>query len=538
MEKQLRNLKNEEELYDVVIIGGGIAGLCTAYMLRDKTFLLLEEEDRFGGRILSENVNDVWYNVGTQFVFDDKNDFNRLLDELGIERTKQDEEPIYSVYWGHKLYPNIDSFPLRLKEQIDAFRFISRAYRWEKVFKLPPEDPRWQELVKKSLAELQQGYSPKMLALFNIYLIGAIASTPERTSAGIGARLVFDIVDMDKIAFIKGGTQKITDTLANKLGGNLMSQAQVTKVEEKDGIVNTSYQKDGKDHVIKSKKAIVATTAPIALELVSQLPDWKKNALSKIEYGLVIITNVFFKRNIPWKRWNGSLCDGVIFSGIIDTTYNTDADKNNNNPIIYNFVITKAPEDKEGIEEILSKSDQEIVTLIKNDFKRVISESDLDQYIIDTKVTRYPHAEPAISPEYYSDLFPHLPKPVGNIHFCGDYTDRFSFLEGAALSGFRAARELGSKYVPSEEDEVRFGKIPLWGKFGWGAMICNIVLIVCGFILPKLFGTILSSVAFITLCVILVFPFYSLPQKSIYKAILYFTLGFGGIIGLLAGLIR
>jgi oxygen-dependent protoporphyrinogen oxidase len=538
MGKQLDKIRNEEEPYDVVIIGGGIAGLCAAYMLRDKNFLLLEEDGRFGGRVLSEKVNDAWYNVGTQFVDDIKNDFNQLLDELGIEKTRHGEEPVFAVYSDNKLYQDVDSFPLSLKEKIDAFRFISRAYRKAKVFKLPPEDPRWQELVKKNLVELQQGYSPRMLALFNTYLIGAIASTPEHTSAGIGAALVFDIVDSEKIAFIKGGTQKITDTLAIKLGGKLMSQTRVIKVEEKDGIVNTSFQKDGKDHIIKSKKAIVATTAPIALNLVSHLPDWKKNALSKVEYGLIVIINVIFKRNIAWKRWVGLLCDGLIFNGIIDNTYNTDADKNTNNPIIYNFVISRAPQDKEGIEEILSKSDQEIVTLVKDDFKRVISESDLDQYIIDTKVTRYPLGEPAISTEFYSELLPHLPKPVGNIHFCGDYTDRFSFLEGAALSGFRAARELGSKFVSSEEDEVRFPKMPLWGKFGWGTLICNIVLVVCGFFLPKISGTILSSVALLMLCVILVYPFYSVPHKSIYKVLLYITLGIGGIIGLLAGLIR
>ena len=160
-------------------------------MLIDKNFLLLEEDGRFGGRVLSEKVNDAWYNIGTQFVDDDKNDFNQLLDELGIEKTKHGEEPLFSVYSDNKLYQDFDSFPLSLKEKIDAFRFISRAYRKVKVFKLPPEDPRWQELVKKNLAELQQGYSPRMLALFNTYLIGAIASTPEHTSAGIGAGLVF-----------------------------------------------------------------------------------------------------------------------------------------------------------------------------------------------------------------------------------------------------------------------------------------------------------------------------------------------------------
>jgi predicted NAD/FAD-dependent oxidoreductase len=416
---------------------------------------------------------------------------------------------------------------------------MTKAYRMSKVYaKLSPDDPRWKELVKKNLAELQQGCSPRVLTLFNAYLIGTCVSTPENTSVGIGAYIMRDCIDSESIAFINGGTQKITDALASKLDGKLMSQAQVTKVEEKDGIVTTSFQKNGKDHIIKSKKAVVATPAPIALKLVSQLPDWKINALSKVEYGMLIIINVFFKRDIPWKRWGGMLSEGVIFEVIVDTTYNTDADKNKDNPVIYNFVISKAPQDKDGIEAMLSKSDQEIVTLIKNDFERVVSESDIDQYIIDSKVTRFPLGEVGISPEYFSEHYLHLPKPVGNIHFCGDYTDRFSFIEGSAFSGFRAARELGSKLVPSEEDEVRFIDTPSWGGFGWGAMICNIVLIICGFFLPGISGTILSGAAFIMLCLTLVYPFFFPPLKIIYRTLLYITLGFGGIIGLLAGLIR
>jgi len=526
MEKQLDNLRNEE-LYDAVIIGGGIAGLCAAYKLRDKNVLLLEE-DRFGGRVRSEEINDTWYNIGTQYVDEGKNDFNQLLDELGIEKINHGEEPLFSVYSDNKLYPDFESFPLSLKEKFDAFMFISKAYRKLKTFKLPPEDPRWKELVRKNLAELQQGYSPRMLMLFNIYLLGACVSTPENTSMGIGAVILFDIVNPAQISFIKGGTQKITDALANNLDGKVMSQARVEKVEEKDGIVITSFHKNGEDHVIKSKKAVLATPAPIALKLVPKLPDWKKDALSKVEYGLLIIINVFFKRNIPWKRWSGMMSEGVIFNGIMDPTFDTDADKNKDNPI--------APQDKEGIEAFMSKSDDELITLIKDDFKRVMSESDIDQYITDTKVTRFPLGEVGISPEFYTELLPHLPKPVGNIHFCGDYTDRVSFLEGSATSGFRVARELGSKLVPSEEDEVRFGKTPLWGKFGWAAMICNIVLLICGFLLPGISEPIVSSAAFMMLCIILVYPSFFVPLKDVYKIFLYISLGLGGI-GLLAGLL-
>jgi L-2-hydroxyglutarate oxidase LhgO len=36
---------NKDMIYDAIIVGGGISGITTAYMLRDKNILLLEKED-------------------------------------------------------------------------------------------------------------------------------------------------------------------------------------------------------------------------------------------------------------------------------------------------------------------------------------------------------------------------------------------------------------------------------------------------------------------------------------------------------------
>ena len=527
----------EERIYDAVIVGGGISGLCAAYGLRDKDVCLLESDDRFGGRVLSEKFNDVLYNVGTQFIEDDKNDFNKLLEELGVEKKKQDVEPAYSMFWDNKLYEDAYDFPLSWREKIDSLRFISKAYRWNKLFLLPQDDPRWQNLVKKTLIDLQQGFSSRVMVMFDIYLQGAIASTPEHTSGGIGARLVFDMVDNERIAFIKGGTQQITDALAARVADKLTSQAKVAKVEEIDGIVHTTFRKEGQDHVIKSRKAIITTPAPLAIELVPNLPDWKRDALSRVEYGLVFVTNIFFKKNIPWKRWNGMLAQGVIFDGILDTTFNTEEDQNSDT-VIYNFIISRAPQDQSAIDEIQSKSDEELVALIKQDFARIVSEADIDQYIIDAKVSRYPLGENAISTEFYSELLPDLAKPVGNIHFCGEHTDKFCFLEGAAASGFRVARELGSELVPSENEEVRFGRRPLWGIYGWGVILANIALIIGGSRMSGVPGAALGITGLLMLCMVIGYPFYTFPMKAVYKGMLYIALALGGIAALYAGLIR
>ena len=245
MANHAKNVGIEETIYDTVIIGGGIAGLTTAYMLRDKKVLVLEQEDRFGGRVWSEKINELTYNIGTQYLNEEDNAFNHMIDELGIERVTHDittTAPI-ALYLNNKLYLKPSSL-LNWRIVLDGIRLLSNTYRKSKTFLLPSDDPRWQKLAKQNLAELQQGYGPEILAIVNSYLKGACVSKPERTSAGMGAVITMDIFNADELAFVKGGTQKITDAMVDKLDGKVMKGAGVVKVEEYYGIVSTHFQKN------------------------------------------------------------------------------------------------------------------------------------------------------------------------------------------------------------------------------------------------------------------------------------------------------
>ncbi|GAG97264.1 unnamed protein product, partial [marine sediment metagenome] len=285
----------------------------------------------------------------------------------------------------------------------------SEVHRKVKIVNLPMTDPRWRKLAAKNIVELQKGYNPDLMALVNTYMRGACAAKPERTSAGMGMVLSRDIFNTDAMGFVTGGFQKITDALANKLDGKVMDGAGVTRVEENDGIVTTCYKKDGQEHIVKSKSAVMAVPPMIALKLLPGLPDWKKEAMEKVIYGPITIVSVFLKRNIPWKRFNGAISADTIFQGILDVTYDTEEDKNKDNPIIYNFVISIPASEKKEIETFLAKSDEEILEHTFKDFKRLIPDADIEKYITGTKVTRFPIGELELSPEYFLEALPELP---------------------------------------------------------------------------------------------------------------------------------
>ena len=49
---------------DVVVVGGGLAGLSAAWRLRHRDVVLLESGPRVGGRIRSERRGPYWLNWG------------------------------------------------------------------------------------------------------------------------------------------------------------------------------------------------------------------------------------------------------------------------------------------------------------------------------------------------------------------------------------------------------------------------------------------------------------------------------------------
>ena len=75
----------EIEERDVVIIGGGIAGLTAALRLRDHSPLVLEAEDRAGGRIFSQQRGDLALSVGAHMFPPPDSVVGQLVAEFGLE---------------------------------------------------------------------------------------------------------------------------------------------------------------------------------------------------------------------------------------------------------------------------------------------------------------------------------------------------------------------------------------------------------------------------------------------------------------------
>lgn len=122
-------------LHDVIVIGGGLAGLATARQLQVQgaDVLLLEARSRVGGRVHTEVLDTGQaIDLGAQFIGDAQSRISALVDQVGLTRVRPHEKGDHLYFQpddGRPLRVSGDELPLPLPGQIDAFFARRRFHR-------------------------------------------------------------------------------------------------------------------------------------------------------------------------------------------------------------------------------------------------------------------------------------------------------------------------------------------------------------------------------------------------------------------------
>ena len=433
----------ENEIFDTVIIGGGIAGLTAANELKKSNILVLEKEEECGGRTLSYKFGDYIFNSGAQVVLGKAT--KELAKKLNVTLTLINKK-IIPLSFNNKIIKAqtqigfLLSLPLNLQDKIKLAKMILLIrYKYGSWFKkeLDVLDPRLNILFNSTLEDLFGSFSS--IPLKNFWDGLSRGSNTVKTNECAA----FQIVDTflcfaHKEYFVEGGTGRLTKALWDQVKDKTITSAKVTKIIQNEKNVEITFNFRGAQKIVKARHCVIAIPAPLILSITNNLPILKQKVLSKFVYGSYTVAGFLLDQQTKYYLDKGIWRIPVIghenLISITDPTftYSESYKKKSGQGLLRVYTGNESSKKLQGLsdDEALSILIKELVSIFPN----------IKKHIIKSSLRHWEHAIYYIKTgdlEYMQQV----KLPVDKIHFCGDYTIHAG-LEAAVNSGYRVAKEV------------------------------------------------------------------------------------------------
>jgi oxygen-dependent protoporphyrinogen oxidase len=305
---------------DVVVIGGGIAGLSAAWRLRHRDVLLLEAADRLGGRLRSDPRGDYWVNYGAHLFPAPGSLVDSMARDCGLE-TVPVTGSMMGLAVGSTLLNRgrVETYPFRLPLSVrERLAFataglkVQRAVARYQRLATPapgetPSDVRARVLAfegDRTFAEFLGPLPPAVDAIFSCAARRATAE-PSQLSAGCGIGL-FALVWGGKGTLtarnLHGGTGRLPAELGRRLGDRARTGCRVTGLRPDGDELLVDHVVGGHARTVRARHVIVAAQAPFAAPLVAPVARDAAAALEQLTYGAFLSVAVETSETaaMPW----------------------------------------------------------------------------------------------------------------------------------------------------------------------------------------------------------------------------------------------
>lgn len=453
---------------DVVVVGAGLAGLSAAWRLRHWDTLVLEADNRVGGRIRSERRGDYWLNWGGHVFAGPGSSTDSLLHEVGVMAVAVPGS-LQALSMNGKLVRkgHIVTYPLRLPMSMSSRAAIVRA-----GLKVVGEVARYTRVVRRRAGESGAMRQQRIYDFADDRSFAdLIGDLPEDAAALFSTTVTRSAGDMDQISAgagigyfslvlgfgqglnrgIVGGPSTLTESLAAGLGDRVRLGADVQEVVHRKDSVLVRYRLQGVDQEVEARTVVLATTADVTHRIGVDLPQGMRDALSRIQYGPHVSTAFLTNETSP-QPW--------------DDIYAIAAPKRSFAIALNQASIVRG---SEGVRQpggsfmtfspaglgraLLDKSDEQVTRIHLADLEKVLARPGFADSVVEAKTERWRVASPYSFPGRAS-LQPALTRPTERVFLAGDYLGTL-YTETSVTSGFSAAQHAASTLATERQRRGR-----------------------------------------------------------------------------------
>ena len=433
-------------MHDVIIVGGGAAGLGTAYYLRDSGLdvLVLESGHEVGGRSHTVPLAGTSANSGAMFVYKGTKS-EELVHELGIETV-----PFLPTTYG--IHVNGKTIVAESNEDVVAGLNLSESEKTELIKFIDASLTEYQDYVNgqtsvdalgklsdETVAERIRDLQPAVRDVISTAIRGGAVGDPANLSAKYALRYFASYLarEKDNRLFALDGMQAIPRTILKHLPEDAVRyNTRVTDValREDEGVYEVSVQGESvkTEEKLLARHVVLAVPGPVVPEIVKDLPDWKTSALQRVASpGSTTLNIVADVEGLPEvKDWAIIITVGMPFDAIINPVPGGTEQTSREN-IVQLTCYGNSSGYLPGFAD-----DEEKVAEWMEDFYTVAPQ--LRGRVLGVHAQTWQHCFALLSPERATAL-PELQRSIGSLHFAGDYTSETAGTHGAYTEGERVA---------------------------------------------------------------------------------------------------
>ncbi|MBM3576204.1 MAG: twin-arginine translocation pathway signal [Alphaproteobacteria bacterium] len=410
-----------ERRVEVAIIGGGLAGLAVATLLKDRDLLVLERELEPGGVAKCGRWRNVDYALGSAYIVDLSEPFGAFYEMLGLA-PRPVGDPVDRVMTGTA--GEGDPREGEWRGAYESLKALLRRLAESRDFpKIPIAEASQPALALDGLSLLEflrsEHIDARLFGLLDSYCLSALGAPAADISAYAGVNFLSEI--NTPIYAFPGGNAAIARAMAARLSnagaGRIVTGAAVYAIEPAEG----GYARIGWFDVrnpeelrcLEARWAVVAAPYFFAGRILRGVDPAATAKMTSLRQGSYLVANCCFEgppTELPYDNWAlgaQSFCDAVRATAALPS-----AERPKDHGVLTVYAPFRDP--RAGRERLLAGDRADFAAPIVEELRRFLPETFGKARLTEVRLTRWGHHHLIAAPGIVTTMRA-LPKRFGNV---------------------------------------------------------------------------------------------------------------------------